>query len=70
MKKYLSLELFKFIIMVIALIFLAVVVLFLLYAVSIYNNLVKLKNLVQEAWSSIDVMLKKRYDLIPNFYLF
>lgn len=52
--------------MAIALIFLAVVVLFLLYAVSIYNNLVKLKNLVQEAWSSIDVMLKKRYDLIPN----
>jgi len=52
--------------MIIALIFLAVVVLFLLYAVSIYNNLVKLKNLVQEAWSSIDVMLKKRYDLIPN----
>lgn len=66
MKKYLSLELFKFIIMTIALIFLAVVVLFFLYSISIYNNLVKLKNLVQEAWSSIDVMLKKRHDLIPN----
>ncbi len=52
--------------MAISLIFLAVVVIFLLYGVSIYNNLVKLKNLVQEAWSSIDVMLKKRYDLIPN----
>ena len=37
-----------------------------LYGVSIYNRLVKLKNLVQEAWSSIDVMLKKRHDLIPN----
>jgi len=48
------------------LIIIGVVVLFLLYAVSIYNRLVKLKNLVQEAWSSIDVMLKKRHDLIPN----
>jgi len=44
----------------------ALVVLFLLYGVSIYNRLVKLRNLVQEAWSSIDVMLKKRHDLIPN----
>lgn len=38
----------------------------LLYGVSIYNRLVKLNTLVQEAWSSIDVMLKKRHDLIPN----
>lgn len=44
----------------------ALFVLFLLYGVSIYNRLVKLRNLVQEAWSSIDVMLKKRHDLIPN----
>ena len=36
------------------------------YAVGIYNKLVKLKNLVAEAWSGIDVQLKKRYDLIPN----
>ena len=36
------------------------------YAISIYNKLVKLKNLVAEAWSGIDVQLKKRYDLIPN----
>ena len=47
-------------------IILAIVVLAILYAVSIYNRLVKLRNLVQEAWSSIDVMLKKRHDLIPN----
>lgn len=38
----------------------------LLYGVSIYNKLVRKKNLVQEGWSSIDVMLKKRHDLIPN----
>lgn len=31
-----------------------------------YNRLVKLRNLVKEAWSSIDVMLKKRHDLIPG----
>lgn len=36
------------------------------YFISIYNRLVKLRTMVQEAWSSIDVMLKKRHDLIPN----
>ncbi|KIC63252.1 LemA family protein [Chryseobacterium taiwanense] len=50
----------------VTLIIIGVIAIFLLYAVSIYNRLVKLKNLVQEAWSSIDVMLKKRHDLIPN----
>ncbi|KPH12629.1 MULTISPECIES: LemA family protein [Chryseobacterium] len=52
--------------MIILIIVIALVVIFLLYGVSIYNRLVRLKNLVQEAWSSIDVMLKKRHDLIPN----
>ena len=52
--------------MTILIIIVAVIVLFLLYGVSIYNRLVKLRNLVQEGWSSIDVMLKKRHDLIPN----
>lgn len=31
-----------------------------------YNGLVRLKNRVEEAWSDIDVQLKRRYDLIPN----
>ncbi|MBE8712613.1 LemA family protein [Sphingobacterium hungaricum] len=44
----------------------ALIVIFFFYGVSIYNRLIKLRNLVQEAWSSIDVMLKKRHDLIPN----
>ena len=48
------------------LIILALLVLVALYAIGIYNKLVKLKNLVAEAWSGIDVQLKKRYDLIPN----
>jgi LemA protein len=37
-----------------------------LYAVSIYNTLVRLRNTSQSAWSDIDVQLKKRYDLVPN----
>ncbi|WP_304343249.1 LemA family protein [Chryseobacterium koreense] len=52
--------------MIILALILVLGILFLLYGVSIYNRLVKLKTMVQEAWSSIDVMLKKRYDLIPN----
>jgi LemA protein len=45
---------------VIALLFIAIVY------ISIYNGLIKKKNDVENAFSSIDVMLKKRYDLIPN----
>lgn len=52
--------------MTVILIILAAAVLFFLYGISIYNRLVKLRTMVQEAWSSIDVMLKKRHDLIPN----
>jgi LemA protein len=37
-----------------------------LFAVSIYNSLVKLRNQVKNAWSQIDVQLKRRHDLIPN----
>jgi LemA protein len=44
----------------------AVVALAVLWAVSVYNGLVRRKNVVQEAWSGIDVQLKRRADLIPN----
>lgn len=37
-----------------------------LWAVMVYNGLIRLKNRVDEAWSDIDVQLKRRYDLIPN----
>ncbi len=37
-----------------------------LWGVSIYNRLIKNKNLVQEGWSGIDVQLKRRANLIPN----
>jgi LemA protein len=43
-----------------------VLVVGLLAAVGIYNGLVQLKILVDEAWSGIDIQLKRRYDLIPN----
>jgi LemA protein len=36
------------------------------YLIGVYNGLVKLRVLVEEAWSGIDVQLKRRYDLIPN----
>lgn len=36
------------------------------YGIGVYNGLVKKKNVVEEAWSGIDVQLKKRYNLIPN----
>jgi LemA protein len=45
---------------------LAVIVLLVLWAVGMYNGLIKLRNLVQEAWRQIDVELKRRHDLIPN----
>lgn len=41
-------------------------VVFVLWAIGIYNGLIQLKNRVEEAWSDIDVQLKRRYDLIPN----
>ena len=34
--------------------------------IAIFNRLVGLKNRTDEAWSDIDVQLKRRYDLIPN----
>lgn len=43
-----------------------VVVLLLIYMMNTYNALVRLKNTVREAFSTMDVYLKKRWDLIPN----
>jgi LemA protein len=44
----------------------AVVVLLLILTIGLYNSLVRRKNDVENAFASIDAMLKKRYDLIPN----
>ena len=51
----------------VTLIVLIVIIAFLgLFSISIYNSLVKLRNRVKNAWSQIDVQLKRRHDLIPN----
>jgi LemA protein len=42
------------------------VVLFILFVIGIYNALIRLRNQVDNAWSQIDVQLKRRHDLIPN----
>jgi LemA protein len=43
-----------------------VVVVLLLMVIFIYNSLIRSRNRVDNAWSQIDVQLKRRYDLIPN----
>lgn len=52
--------------MTFSIIVLAILLILAFYGVTIYNRLISLKNLVEEAWSGIDVQLKKRYNLIPN----
>ena len=47
-------------------IILGIIVISILYLIISYNNLIKKKNMVEEGWSSIDVQLKKRSNLIPN----
>ena len=44
----------------------AVALLVMLWVVGVYNGLVRLRNAVKNAWSQIDVQLKRRHDLIPN----
>ena len=45
---------------------LAIIAIAVLYGVFVYNKLVRFRTLVEEAWSGINVQLKKRHDLIPN----
>jgi len=52
--------------MVPVIIVVAVIVLIILFIAGIYNALVRLRNQVRNAWSQIDVQLKRRHDLIPN----
>jgi len=47
-------------------IILAVVAVVVVWVIAAFNSLVVLKNRAKEAWSDIDVQLKRRYDLIPN----
>jgi LemA protein len=45
---------------------LAIIIVAALYAVLVYNGLVRARQMAEEAWSGIDVQLKRRADLIPN----
>ena len=49
--------------LIIVLVIIAIVV---FYGIAVYNKLVRFRTLVEEAWSGINVQLKKRHDLIPN----
>ncbi len=50
----------------ILIILIIVIVAIIVWLIAIYNGLIKSKNRVKEAWSDIDVQLKRRYNLIPN----
>ena len=52
--------------MTIGIIILVVVVLLVIWGVSLYNNLVKLRNNRENAFANIDVQLKQRHDLVPQ----
>ena len=52
--------------MIVVLIVIAIVVLIALFLVLAYNGMVRARNKVDEAWSGIDVQLKRRHDLVPN----
>lgn len=47
-------------------IIIGIVVLLIIYIITLYNSFVQLNNKVDEAFSTMDVYLKKRWDLIPN----
>lgn len=47
-------------------VFLAIVILLVLWFIATYNTLVRMRFNVKNAWAQVDVQLKRRYDLIPN----
>ena len=52
--------------MTFVIVMLALIVIGFLFFIGIYNALIRLRNQVKNAWSQIDVQLKRRHDLIPN----
>ena len=45
---------------------LSIALILLIYIITTYNKLIKLRHIVEEAFSTMDVYLKKRWDLVPN----
>jgi LemA protein len=52
--------------MILEIIILIIVLILVIYIIYQYNGLIRLRNRVKNAWSQIDVQLKRRTDLIPN----
>lgn len=52
--------------MFILFIYLAIIALIIIYFINLYNTLVKKRNLVEETWSTISILQKKRYNLVVN----
>jgi LemA protein len=52
--------------MTVVIVLIVIIVLIALYGILAYNGMVRSRNMVDEAWSGIDVQLKRRHDLIPN----
>jgi len=50
----------------ISIVLIVIVVILVLFLITTYNRLITLRQRVKEAWSDIDVQLKRRHDLIPN----
>lgn len=51
---------------IVAIVIVVIVVILVIALIGLYNNFVKLRNRVDNAWSQIDVQLQRRLDLIPN----
>lgn len=52
--------------MIIIYVIIGLLVILILWFIAVFNGIVTLRNRTQEAWSDIDVQLKRRHDLIPN----
>ena len=52
--------------MILMLVVIAILLVVVVWVVGMYNGIVRLRNAVKNAWSQIDVQLKRRHDLIPN----
>ncbi|MDD2190193.1 MAG: LemA family protein [Eubacteriales bacterium] len=51
---------------IVIIIILAIIAIAAIWVISAYNGFIRLRNMVEEAFATMDVYLKKRYDLIPN----
>lgn len=52
--------------MIVGIIIAAIIIILIIWCIVAYNNFIRMKNRIEEAFSSMDVYLKKRWDLVPN----